>query len=117
MKLIYCKKCGTLTSLVVKKVRYCKCKKCCGKYLADTITSVINKDSVLVGIDNFSFGISVRRYDDLIEKHPDTRIDSFFTGWIPNLPGESITVETKKEVNEYPFEEYHNTGSTMPNSI
>lgn len=112
MKLMWCGKCGTLTSLVSKHVRYCKCKKCAGKYLKDNMTSVVNKNVVLVGIDNNTFNIAWA-YQQKHLNYP-SRLDFFFTGWIPTKPGESITVETTKDVKDYPFEEFHNTESTMP---
>jgi len=112
VKLIYCVKCGTLTSLVLEKVRYCKCRKCAGKYLKDGVTSVTNEFPILVGIDNNTLHVAAYRYAEFL-KHKD-RVDFFFTGWIPNKPGESIEVPTTKDVKEYPYEEEHNWTSTMP---
>lgn len=112
MKLIWCEKCHTLTSLVSEKVRYCKCRRCAGKYLSDNMTSVVNKDVILVGIDNNSFNNA--RYSQQHYINNPSRVDFFFCGWIPTKPGESITVETVKDVKEYPFEEKHNFESTMP---
>ena len=112
MKLIWCHECNTLTSLVAEKTRYCKCRKCCGKYLKDNMTSVINKKAILVGVDNNTFNFAVHQYCDNL-KYKE-RLDGFFSGWIPNHPGESIEVLTIKEVRDYPYEEEHDHISTMP---
>jgi hypothetical protein len=85
-------------------VVYCPCEKCVGKYLNDNLTAVVTKDCIVVGIDNNSFRDSVSRY---LKHNPegdepyDKRLDFFFVGWIPTIPGEVIVVGTEKEVKEF----------------
>ena len=101
MKLISCPDCKDLVVLAPKYTRTCFCGKIAGKYLKDNLTAVINKDALVVGIDNNGFGIAqdhARYYKTLKD-----RIDFFFTGWIPNLPGEVIVVESVEMVLGYDY--------------
>jgi len=98
MKLIWCTKCQTLISLSSKKVRYCQCKRCAGKYLRDEVTAVVNKYPVIVGIDNYTFLPAVYQAIEFKDKEYCV---FYFTGWTPNKPGRVIRVKTKKEVEEY----------------
>jgi hypothetical protein len=114
MKLIWCDHCNTLTS-ISKKFRTCQCGKFGGKYLDDNITVVVNEGSIIVGIDNNTFLVhSLRNYKHLIYNKVPERIDMFFTGWIPNIPGEVIFVKSKWKARRF-FGPYNKTNSsTMP---
>jgi hypothetical protein len=85
-------------------VVYCPCEKCVGKYLNDNLTAVVTKNSVVVGIDNGTFGPAINQY---IKHNPEgdhplnQRVDGFFCGWIPNIPGEVIVVETADAVEQF----------------
>jgi len=118
MKLIACPKCNDTMQLVQGYVRTCFCGECGGKYLSDRITAVVNKDAIVFGIDNNGFGVAKQLY----EMHQETphRIDFFFTGWIPNHPGEVIQVETVEDVLAYEYEmddEDKEYDSTWPSQI
>jgi hypothetical protein len=120
MKLIYCEKCGDLVLLRKKFIKLCCCEEVAGKYLNDNLTAVVTKNSIVVGIDNNSFGDSIHRYNiyhpEGTEPH-DKRIDFFFAGWIPTIPGEVIKVDSEEEVGLFPSDyETDNEYSTMPNS-
>lgn len=52
MKLIFCEKCGDLFKLDYE-MRYCKCKRCFGRYIDNTYAEV-SKDSVSIAIGNGS---------------------------------------------------------------
>lgn len=115
MKLIACQKCSDLVMLVNEHTRKCFCGEVAGKYLDDDITAVVNSEALVVGIDNYGFRLAkilaIKAYNHL------ERIDHFFTGWVPNHPGEVIVVETIDEVTEYNYhlpEEKKLHGSTLP---
>ena len=121
MKLFYCPECRQLVDIMRAdgEVRYCYCGSHCGKYLADNNTAVFTYGAIIVGIDNNTWLPAVQRY----KKHnPDgeeafpMRIDFFFTGWIPTIPGEVVIVDYPDEVHEYPMDGVVNKHSTMPNS-
>jgi len=120
MKLIYCKECGWLIQLFRKYTMTCACKEYprAGKYLNDNLTAVVTKNSIVVGIDNNSFGDCVNRYNIYNPKGTDPydkRVDFFFAGWIPTIPGEVIKVDSIEEVDEFPPDfESDNEFSTMP---
>lgn len=119
MKLFYCPECYNLIQIKKKHIFTCICKKHCGKYLNDCNTAVFTKGSIIVGIDNNTWNVAVDRY---LKHYPGgkqpypVRIDFFFTGWIPTMPGEVIFVDTEKEVLDYPMDAEVNEYSTMPNS-
>ena len=98
--------------------RTCYCGHVGGKYLDDNITAVVNEDALVVGIDNNGFSFAKQ----LAERATPLahRVDYFFTGWIPNHPGEVIVVETVEHVLEYNYhlpEEKRAYGSTLPTEI
>ena len=105
--------------LLRKATMYCVCEDAkAGKYLDDNLTAVVTKNAVVVGIDNNSFGDCIHRYNiynpEGTEPY-DKRVDFFFAGWIPTIPGEIIKVDTKEEVEEFPPDfETDNEFSTMP---
>ena len=72
-----------------------------------------------MGIDNNTWSPAVARY---LKHEPNgeepfpVRIDFFFVGWIPTIPGEVIFVDTEKEVIDYPMDAVENKYSTMPTS-
>lgn len=53
MKLIYCNKCNDIFRLF-KILRFCKCKKCCGKYINNRTAIFSGSSAVPMGIDNNS---------------------------------------------------------------
>ena len=115
MKLINCPKCNDVVNLMVGTTRVCDCGNVGGKYLDDHITAVVNKDALVVGIDNNGFNIA--RHLAIENKDFPRRIDYFFTGWIPTKPGEVIVVDTVENVLRYNFflkEEDKNYDSTSP---
>ena len=121
MKLFYCPTCRQLVDIMRAdgEVRYCFCGSHCGKYLADNMTGVFTYGAIIVGIDNNTWLPAVQRY----KKHnPNgeepfpSRIDFFFTGWIPTEPGEVVFVDWPDEVHDFPMDGVTNTQSTMPNS-
>jgi len=118
MKLIACPKCNDTMQLVQGYVRTCWCGDCGGKYLSDRITAVVNKDAIIFGIDNNGFGVAKQLYD----MHQETphRVDFFFTGWIPNHPGEVVVVDSVEDVLAYEYEmkdEDKEYDSTLPTEI
>lgn len=108
MKLIYCEECGWLFQLIRKHTLHCVCEdEKAGKYLDNGITAVVTENAIVVGIDNNSFNDCVWRYGQYNpkgEKAFSKRVDFFFSGWIPTIPGEVIRVEDRKEVEEFPYE-------------
>ena len=120
MKLIYCPRCNHLTALSdkLKQTTTCKCKRSAGKYLSDRCTAVFTKDTLIVGIDNTTFRDAINRYNWVKKERPEWgRVDFFFTGWIPTIPGEVVRVDSVKEVKEYPYEIKTKAISTMPVSL
>lgn len=117
MKLIYCPHCNDLVRLQLR-IKRCKCRKCCGFYLEDaSTTAVVNKDAIVVGIDNNTFLDATKKYFRGRERWPETRVDFFFTGWIPTFPGEVVVLDTTKDVKNFDPSTYtKSTISTMPNS-
>lgn len=120
MKMIYCPKCKYLFEIRHSPAYICLCKEnqCCGKYLNDNLTAVVTENAVVVGIDNNSFRDATTRYKQHNPKGEepwDTRIDFFFTGWIPTIPGEIVRVETVDDVAKFPSDTVVGDGSwTMP---
>ena len=114
MKLIGCPHCKDLVVLYTRHARSCYCGKVVGKYLSNHLTAVVNKEATVVGIDNNGYGVALQ----LSERHSDMkdRIDFFFTGWIPNIPGEVIVVESVEMVLgfDYFFEVYEKPNGTRP---
>lgn len=51
MKLIYCPECGDIIGLLVNKLRFCDCKKCCGMYLKDGKHAVTNGQGIALAIN------------------------------------------------------------------
>lgn len=119
MKLIACDKCHDLMMLVGGGMtRTCYCGYVGGKYLDDNVTAVVNEDAIVVGIDNNGFNIA-KHYKELYA-NLENRIDFFFTGWIPNKPGEVIVVESVEHVLEYDYhlkDEDKNYTSTLPTVV
>jgi len=118
MKLLLCSECGDLVCLRKKFIRLCYCGEVAGKYLDDNLTAVVTENSIVVGIDNNSFGDCLTRYNiynpEGTNPH-DKRVDFFFAGWIPTIPGEIIKVDDRDEVEEFPPDfESNNEFSTMP---
>lgn len=111
MKLIHCRECGDIVLLYPKIVMPCICGKIAGKYLSNGVTAVVSEDAIVVGIDNNGFNIANQVYDN--NQELDRRIDIFFTGWIPNFPGEVIRVKLE-DVVEYPYEVDYEEESTLP---
>jgi hypothetical protein len=114
-KLITCPKCNDIVNLSQHYVRSCFCGECGGRYLDDNITAVVNKEAIVVGIDNNGFNIAKQMA--VGNKECPNRLDFFFTGWIPTKPGEVIVVDTYQEVVNYDFhlkEEDKNYTSTSP---
>ena len=114
--MIYCDNCNYLFSLK-KTINYCRCKrkKCAGKYLDDSLTAVVTKNSTLIGVDNNTFHDSVRKCYRWNESRPEQRMDFFFTGWTCTKPGETIMVDTAWRVKRFnPRFEADNKTSTLP---
>ncbi len=105
MKLIYCPECHDVFLAISKMTRTCLCGKHAAKYLIDNITAVMTEGALVFGIDNVTFGNARARNEHFQESEDlkNTRIDSFFTGWIPTIPGEVVTVPTAKDVFNYDF--------------
>jgi hypothetical protein len=128
MKLFICPKCEQMVDLMswkkYRKGKYknkgivtrCYCGKSAGKYLSDNCTAVFTKDCPIVGIDNNTFMTAVARYFEGKILY-DSRVDFFFTGWIPTIPGEVIFVDTVQDVIDYPFKVEVPVTSTMPVSV
>ena len=53
MKLILCTKCQDVVRLTHER-RECECGRCWGRYV-DGLNAVINKESIPLGFDNYSF--------------------------------------------------------------
>jgi hypothetical protein len=70
------------------------------------------KDSIIVGIDNNTWNDVRKRYNQF--RNYPSRLDFFFTGWIPTIPGEVIRVDTVQDVRKYPFKVLVEAQSTMP---
>ena len=96
MKLINCPKCNDVVCLAPQVTRMCLCEHIAGKYLEDNVTAVVSKDAIVFGIDNN--GIAIAKHFAENAKKVDYRVDYFFTGWIPNHPGEVQVVETVEDV-------------------
>ena len=98
-KLITCPTCNDIVNLTKEYNRSCFCGKCKGRYLDDNVTAIVNKDAIVVGIDNNGFRLSKELY--VMNKEHPSRLDFFFTGWIPTKPGEVIVVDTVEDVSRY----------------
>ena len=127
MKLFYCPECHQLVDIIRRGtgVHKCHCGKNAGKYLDDNLTGVFTHGAIVVGIDNNTWLPAVQRFkqhnpfgtDPWKQDGQYVRIDFFFTGWIPTIPGEIITVDTVKEVKKFPVDRVSPwKTSTMPNS-
>jgi len=119
MKLFYCIECYNLIQIKKNHIFTCICKKHCGKYLDDNNTAIFTKGAIIVGIDNNTWSPAVQRYlkhEPNGEEPYPVRIDFFFTGWIPTIPGEVIFVDTEQEVIDFPMDGAKNEYSTMPTS-
>jgi hypothetical protein len=114
-KFIHCEECKDNFMLINKITRHCLCGKCAGKYLKDNVTAVVNKGSSVFGIDNNSFNHAVQ-LSEHFKKEVDFRLDSFFTGWFPNFPGEIIWVDDIQDVIDYDYETEITTISTNPST-
>ena len=114
MKLLYCEECGDLVTLRSCVTRSCLCLKYAGKYLDDNLTAVVNEGAILVGIDNNTFVTATQRLLHYRDKL-DERVDFFFCGWLPTIPGEVIFVPSFEDVLHY-SDHIENTEykSTMP---
>ena len=120
MKLISCQECKDMVVLRRKEIRSCHCGNVAGKYLDDGITAVVNNEAIVVGIDNNGFNIAERNATSDAAQKCSHRVDYFFTGWIPNFPGEVIRVETVDDVLKYDYhisDEDKNYGSTSPAEV
>jgi len=103
MKLIKCEECGDLVMLILEETRYCSCYNVAGKYLDDRITAVVSEEAIVVGIDNNGLNIATNYAMSDVAQDCKGRIDYFFTGWIPNHPGEVIIVKTIDDVVYYDY--------------
>lgn len=117
MKGFICDNCGDIVLMTRKEyIKTCVCKKYMAKYLADGITLVINGRPLIIGIDNNTFLTAEKNalYTRIVWKD---RVDFFFTGWIPNKPGEIIFVKSKRQVMRIKDDYTVNKTSTMPKSL
>lgn len=114
MKLIFCPSCKDIVRLEYI-VKHCSCRLCAGKYLKDHITAVVNNRSLVFGIDNNSFNAAINNMIAGRQLYP-SRVDFFFVGWFPTIPGEVIVIDNIDEI-EYYTADIHETKSTMPVSI
>lgn len=97
MKLLYCSTCGDMIVLNYQ-IKLCNCGASAGIYL-DKIGAAVTSTGIVVGIDNNSFFNAVKTYTYAKENYPDKgRMDFFFCGWIPTLPGEVVVVETIQDI-------------------
>jgi len=116
MKGFICDVCGDHVIISSRKFpKMCSCKKYLAKYLADGITLAINGHPVIFGIDNNTFAVAERNY--LHTRDWKDRVDFFFTGWIPNKPGEILFVKSKRQVMRIRDDYEINHISSMPRSI
>ena len=117
MKLVACQKCNDVVMLISEETRYCYCGDVAGKYLDDRITAVVNKNAIVFGIDNNGFNMAKNYATCEGVQELSHRVDYFFTGWVPNFPGEVIIVENIDDVVNYDYhtsEKDRNYGSTSP---
>jgi len=118
MKLIVCVSCKDMVMLTASGIRTCACGMTAGRYLEDNITAVVTKGAVLVGIDNNSYKQAlVNALSEQCQKW-DQRVDFYFTGWVPNHPGEVVYKKTLKAVEKYklPKKKYTNKSTTPTDS-
>ena len=117
MKAIWCDDCRDLVVLRKGLIRECSCGAHAGTYLSDNITAVISKEAFVVGLDNNSFLNAVASCN-WARENVEHRVDYFFCGWIPNIPGEVIYVDTVEDVHNFKEDENTEltTTSTMPTS-
>lgn len=54
---------------------------------------------IIFGIDNNTFKEAMGKF--IANQKFDIRVDAYFTGWIPNYPGEIIFVDSIEEVENY----------------
>lgn len=118
MKFIHCPRCKDVFLPIERKTRTCACGRHGAKYLADNITTVVTEGALIFGIDNVSF-INARQRTEYFQDHEDykdMRIDSFFTGWIPTLPGEIIFLPTVYKVRRFDYYNRYTHISTNPST-
>ena len=101
MKLITCEKCLDVVNLVESHTRTCHCGEIAGKYLDDRVTAVVSSKALVMGIDNNGWNIAKHMVKNALEKEIDFRVDYFFVGWIPTIPGEVIVVDSVYDVYDY----------------
>lgn len=119
MKLVACQNCKDLIMLITKEIRCCKCGETAGKYLDDYNTAVVTKNAIVVGIDNNGFNVAKHLATGEDAQNCKYRVDYFFTGWVPNFPGEVIKVKTVDDVLNYNYhvKEDINYESTSPAKV
>jgi hypothetical protein len=86
-----------------------------GRFTLYNKCNKINRGGIYL-VDNNGWNDARSRYNSCVRnpiKYP-TRIDFFFTGWLPTKPGEIIRVETVQDVRKYPFKVLVEVQSTMP---
>ena len=132
MKLIYCRKCRTMVSLPASgELVKCHCGASAGKYI-DGVNAVVNIKknksdqlqhpiSLVLGIDNNTFNTAIVRHKMWFEDPPEwadvnERMDFYFVGWLPTIPGEVFIVGTVEDVEKAKAEDFSNlsTTSTRP---
>lgn len=91
MKLIYCPYCQDLFKLIREEKRYCKCKKCYGRY-KDNLNAEVNSEAISIGFNNGSFVAALK-------KRPKIGIGQHFEAFIipENCNTIFITDKKKKE--------------------
>ena len=78
MKLIFCRECQDVFKLDYS-IKTCKCGKCYGKYLSDGLTAEVNKEAVILGINNNSLVGTLREsnFGKLTSKYMGDRFEAF----------------------------------------
>ena len=118
MKLLWCPECKDVVSLILRETRVCKCGKTAGKYVSDCITAIITEGAVVFGIDNNTLSTALTRAEHFMKnpEYQSTRIDFFFTGWVPTKPGEVIVVKSPIHVKAYDYYDKRSWTSENPST-
>ena len=78
MKLLYCKTCGTVFSLL-EYLKYCPgCEECCGRYI-DKVNAVWLGDAIPIGFANSSFQKALANQP---EKHTGPKCGERFEAFV-----------------------------------
>lgn len=64
MKLLFCKACGDVFAIGLKKWRFCECKATSGRYLDNVYAEYRGADAIPLGFANGTFAEAVKKHEN-----------------------------------------------------